>query len=132
MPPQFNLETAAPIIQNGLALATGGGQRVAWEVSTPLGFIVTGAMWAGGLVGTFMLDGLGRAMAMGLADSGASVAGWILTEQFLLGAGARGGSKGMMTRRDSPGSVDALSEGQGKGSWSNGRSPAMSSLGAQG
>lgn len=127
-----SIEQAAPVIQNGVSMAGGFGQRVAWEVSTPLGFIATAGVWGGGLLGSFIFDQpLAKALAMGLADSGATIAGWILTEQFLLGAGSMG-AKTKISRTEGLGAgrgVDALSGGERVAS--NGHIPNMSALSAR-
>lgn len=101
---QINIEVADPAIQMGTALLAGMGQRVAWEVSTPLGFITTGVVAIGGLAASFFMEGLGKSALMGLANSGGSVAGWLLTEQFLLAPGAKGGvGSRTITRTELPG-----------------------------
>lgn len=123
----IDIEMATPIIQSGVALLGGSGQRVAWEVSTPLGFITTGILWAGGLVGSFVFEGLGKAMAVGLSDSGAAVAGWVLTEQFLLGPASRGGSAKGRMRRDPIEGLGAP-EALGSGSSVNGSVRSATSL----
>ncbi len=94
---QIDVEVAEPAIMMGTALFSGMGQRVAWEVSTPLGFITTGGLTIGGLLGSFFLEGLGKAASLGLANSGITLVGWLATEQFLLGgAAARGGGPSHM------------------------------------
>lgn len=107
---QIDVEVAEPAIMMGTALFSGMGQRVAWEVSTPLGFITTGGLTIGGLLGSFFLEGLGKAAAMGLANSGITLVGWLATEQFLLGGNAAKGSQPthVMDRLDGGSRVDAL------------------------
>ncbi len=91
------VDVARPAIMLGSAFMSGGLQRVAWEISVPLGFITTGAMAIGGTVGSFILDGLGATLSEGIAASGAALTGWILTEQFLIPSGAS--RKGFGARR---------------------------------
>lgn len=80
----LDVDVAEPAIEMGAALVGGGLQRVAWEVSTPMGFIATTVMGVGGLVGSFMMDGIGRALARGVAAAGMAIAGWVATERFML------------------------------------------------
>lgn len=80
------IDVAEPAIAMGTGLVGGGLQKVAWEVSTPLGFITTTVMAIFGMVGSFMMDGIGAAAMRGLAISGATVAGWQATEKFMLPA----------------------------------------------
>ena len=94
----LNVDVAKPAILLGSAFMAGGLQRVAWEISVPLGFITTGAMAIGGTVGSFILDGLGATLSEGIAASGAALSGWILTEQFLIPSGP---SKGKIFGRRS-------------------------------
>lgn len=89
MPPQavaIPVDVAEPAIGMGAGLIGGGLQKVAWEVSTPLGFIATSVMAIGGIVGSFMMDGIGAAAMRGLGISGATIAGWQATERFMLPA----------------------------------------------
>lgn len=94
----LNVDVAKPAILLGSAFMAGGLQRVAWEISVPLGFITTGAMAIGGTVGSFILDGLGATLSEGIAASGAALSGWILTEQFLIPSG--GSKRGLFSRRN--------------------------------
>lgn len=82
----LQVDVAEPAIAMGTGLVGGGIQKVAWEVSTPLGFITTTVMAIFGMVGSFMMDGIGAAAMRGLGISGATVAGWQATEKFMLPA----------------------------------------------
>ena len=125
----INIEMAQPFIQPGVAAIGGGAQRAAWEFNIPAGFVTTGIFLIGGTLVSFMTDGLPKVIAMGAADSGASVAGWLLTEQFLLGAPAKGAeSRGRMRRREmgGGGSQEALNAGKnGARSRSNATATSM-------
>lgn len=88
MPPAMaiSVEVAEPAVGMGAGLIGGGLQKVAWEVSMPLGFITTSVMAIGGIVGSFMLEGIGAAALRGIGISGATVAGWQMTDTFMLPA----------------------------------------------
>lgn len=123
----IDVEVAEPAIMMGTALFSGMGQRVAWEVSTPLGFITTGGLTIGGLLGSFFLEGLGKAASMGLANSGITLVGWLATEQFLIGGGTPlGGSPShMMDRLGGGGAPESL----GSGHRANGLVPSALEMG---
>ena len=80
------IDVAEPAVAMGTGLIGGGLQKVAWEVSVPLGFIATTAMALGGIAGSLMTEGIAAAACLGLAISGATVAGWQATERFMLPA----------------------------------------------
>ena len=88
MPPALALsvEVAEPAVGMVSGLIGGGVQKVAWEVSLPLGFITTSVMAIGGIVGSFVLEGIGAAALRGIGVSGATVAGWQMTDKFMLQA----------------------------------------------
>jgi hypothetical protein len=73
-----------PALEIGSAAVAGGLQRIAWEQSNPIGFMVTGATVLGGLVMSMFTTGPAAVMARGIASSGGSVAGWTISENFLL------------------------------------------------
>ena len=76
---------ATPIV-DGISGAVGGGiQRLVWEKSERNGWIVTGAMIIGGVVGAmYFRQPLIQQVAKALTISGATVAGWVVTEMNLI------------------------------------------------
>ena len=92
MPPQavaIPVDVAVPAVGMGAGLIGGGLQKVAWEVSVPLGFITTAVMGIGGIVGSFMVEeGIGAAALRGMGIAGATIAGWQATERFMIPAHA--------------------------------------------
>lgn len=73
------------IIEEAVSGVGGGVQRVAWELSQPIGFILTAGLVLGGLAGASFARGRMADVLSALGNSGAAIGGWVVTEQFLLG-----------------------------------------------
>jgi|GEM_PF-2523064 len=82
----LSVEVAEPAIGMGAGLIGGGLQKVAWEVSVPLGFITTTVLALGGIAGSLLTEGIAAAACLGMGISGATIAGWQATERFMLPA----------------------------------------------
>ncbi len=80
------VDVAKPAVGMAAGLIGGGLQKVAWEVSVPMGFITTTVMALGGVAGALMTDGIAAAACLGMGIAGATVAGWQATERFMLPA----------------------------------------------
>lgn len=73
------------LIEAGAGVVGGGVQRLAWEASQMIGLISTGGLLLGGIaiqamVDQPMLQQIGKAATI----SGATVAGWVGAEKFLI------------------------------------------------
>lgn len=81
--PRLDLGTI--LIESGTGVVGGGLQRLAWEASQMIGLMSTGGLILGGVVIQTMVDQpmlqqVGKAAAI----SGATVAGWVGAEKFLI------------------------------------------------
>ena len=73
------------LVEGGTGFVAGGGQRMAWEASETIGFITTGGVILGGLLGeAFIGQPMLRQVARAAMVSGASVGGWVAAEKFLI------------------------------------------------
>jgi hypothetical protein len=80
-----NMDYATPIVE-GLAAAGGGAlQRVVWEQSEKNGWLLTGGMILGGVLGqAFLKNPLLQQVARASMLSGATVGGWVMAEMNLV------------------------------------------------
>ena len=93
------IDLASILIESGTGVVGGGLQRMAWEASQMIGLISTGGLVLGGiaiqaLVDQPMLQQVGKAAAI----SGATVAGWVAAEKFLISGTPRTPLAGVQQR----------------------------------
>jgi len=105
------LEIGDILVEAGTGIVGGGAQRLAWEASQMIGLLATGGLMVAGVAlqamgNQPMLEQMGKAAAI----SGATVAGWVGTEKFLISGTPRPlGQLGVNARRSlSRAGVDGL------------------------
>lgn len=80
------LDVGNVLVESGTGLIGGGIQRMAWESSQMVGLIATGAFLIGGVVIQAMVDQpLLQQVGKAATISGATVAGWVGSEKYLIG-----------------------------------------------
>ena len=74
------------LIEDGTGLVAGGAQRLLWHRSEMIGWISTGVLLVGGVIGSALFDRnpMMRDISRAASISGASTAGWVGTEKFIL------------------------------------------------
>ena len=73
------------LIESGTGVVGGGLQRMAWEASQMIGLFSTGGLILGGVAIQAMVDQpLLQQVGKAAAISGATVAGWVAAEKFLI------------------------------------------------
>ena len=73
------------LVESGVGVIGGGVQRMAWEASQMIGMATTGGLMLGGILIQAMVDQpLLRQVGQAAAISGATVAGWVSAEKFLI------------------------------------------------
>mgnify|MGYP001564616897 CR=1 FL=1 len=73
------------LVESGVGVIGGGVQRMAWESSQMIGMATTGGLMLGGILIQAMVDQpLLRQVGQAAAISGATVAGWVSAEKFLI------------------------------------------------
>ena len=73
------------LVESGVGVIGGGIQRMAWESSQMIGIATTGGLMLGGILIQAMVDQpLLRQVGQSAAISGATVAGWVSAEKFLI------------------------------------------------
>ena len=81
--PRFEL--ASILVETGTGVVGGGVQRMAWQASQMIGLFATGGLMLGGVLIQSMVDQpLLQQVGKAAAISGATVAGWVATEKFLI------------------------------------------------
>jgi hypothetical protein len=81
--PRFELGNT--LVEVGTGVVGGGVQRMAWEASQMIGLFATGGLMLGGIVIQAMVDQpLLQQVGKAAAISGATVAGWVGAEKFLI------------------------------------------------
>lgn len=79
------LDLGSILVEGGTGVIGGGVQRMAWEASQMIGLFSTGGLILGGVVLQTMMDQpLLQQVGKAAAISGATVAGWVGAEKFLI------------------------------------------------
>lgn len=79
------LDLGNAVVEAGAGVVGGGLQRLAWEAGQMPGLIATGAMILGGVAIQAMVDQpLIRQLGQAASISGATVAGWVATEKYMI------------------------------------------------
>lgn len=79
------LDIGNVLVESGTGVIGGGLQRMAWEQSKMIGLIATGGLMVGGVLIQAMVDQpLLNRVGQAAAISGATVAGWVSAEKFLI------------------------------------------------
>ena len=79
------LDITNVLVESGAGVVGGGVQRMAWEASQMIGLFTTGGLILGGVVIQAMVDQpLLQQIGKSAAISGATVAGWVAAEKFLI------------------------------------------------
>ena len=84
--PKLDLGTI--LVEGGAGVVGGGVQRLAWEASQMVGMFTTGGLILGGMAVEMMVDQpMLRQVGRAATISGATVAGWVAAEKFIMPAG---------------------------------------------
>ena len=79
------LDLGNVLVDGGVGVLGGGVQRLAWEASKMTGILATGALMVGGVAIQAMVDQpLLQRVGGAAAISGATVAGWVTTEKYMI------------------------------------------------
>ena len=121
------LDLGSILVEAGTGVVGGGVQRMAWEASQMIGLVSTGGLILGGVVLQTMMDQpLLQQVGKAAAISGATVAGWVTAEKFLIQGTprtplARGGQQQALqeaqARRRALAGARSGSDGAGPQAW---------------
>ena len=79
------LDIGNVLVEGGTGIVGGGVQRMAWEASQMVGLITTSAFILGGAIVQAMVDQpLLQQVGKAATISGATVAGWVASEKYLI------------------------------------------------
>lgn len=79
------LDLGSILVEGGTGVVGGGLQRMAWESSQMIGLLSTGGLILGGVILNTMMDQpLLQQVGKAATISGATVAGWVGAEKFLI------------------------------------------------